>query len=323
MIDEYEGSASSRGGQDNMNNLASTRFLITGADGMLGRAFQEAIRDSLPRASVTAFSHAQLDVRDASKVKAMAMHRPEIIIHCAGMTDAEECELHPARAWESHVTGTRHVVDLATHTGARLLYPQSIFIFDGTENPVTESTPPNPGLHYARAKLEAESVVREALGDALVVRMAGFFGGEEKDKNFVGQFSRTLEGMLVKGQTSIEVGDRVWQPTYTLDLARNCLLVLDHGGFGVYHMGSIGEATFFDVATCCVDSLGLSSRIHVAPAPAAKFASGESARRPLRLITSNSRLAAEGIDRQRPWRTAMREYLQRPHFARLRRDVSE
>lgn len=306
-----------------MDTLASTRFLITGANGMLGRAFQEAIRDSLPRASVVAFSHDQLDVCHASKVQAQAAHQPEIIIHCAGMTNAEECELYPERAWESHVAGTQNVTDLAKVVGARLLYPQSIFIFDGTENPVTESTQPNPGLHYARAKLEAESVVREALEDAMVVRMAGFFGGDEKDKNFVGQFARTLQKMLTNGQTSIEVGDRVWQPTYTLDLARNCLLVLAHGGAGVYHMGSIGEATFFDVATCCVESLGLSSRIKVAPASAAKFATGESARRPLRLITSNSRLAAEGLDRQRPWRTALREYLQRPHFAGLRRDVSE
>jgi len=303
---------------DDLSTLSTARILITGADGMLGRAFAEALRLHVPSATVAAYPHEHLDVTNRERVLGLADTEPDVILHCAGMTNADACEKHPELARRSHVHGTSHVVELARVTGARFFYPQSVFIFDGADLPVTESTTPNPKFQYGRVKLEAESVARERLSDPLIVRMAGFFGGDDKDKNFVGQFTRQVEMLLREGVDEIAVGDRVWQPTYTLDLAANVLLLFALGKSGTYHMGSVGEASFFEVATASVESLGLADQVAVRPAPAARFAADESARRPLRMVTANDRLVSEGVDRQRPWRQSLDDYLQRPYFARLR-----
>ncbi len=294
------------------------RVLITGSDGMLGRAFVEALAPLGDAVTVRAYAHAALDVTDVAAVRACERDHPDVILHCAGLTSADLCEREPALARAVHVDGTRHVAALARATGARVFYSQSVFIFDGSVLPVTEATEPTPGLIYGRLKLEAERHLLDTVPGTLAVRLAGFFGGDEKDKNFVGQFTRTLRGMLADGQTHCEVGDRIWQPTYTFDHARNVLLILAHGGVGIYHMGALGEATFFDTAQACVDALGLTERVELRPCPAEVFSAAEAARRPHRMVTANERLDREGLNRQRPWRAALADYLGRPHFDALR-----
>lgn len=152
--------------------------------------------------------------------------------------------------------------------------------------------------------------------------MAGFFGGDEKDKNFVGTFVREMARAMPDGG-EIDVGDRVWQPTYTLDHARNSLLLLASGCSGVYNMGSLGEAAFFEVARVCVEALGLQRHIKVNACSSAPFDEAEAARRPSRMVLANLRLEAEGLCRQRRWGEALREYLARPYFDPVRRDGTD
>lgn len=303
---------------DDLSTLSGQTVLVTGAGGMLGRAFLESLDASVPGARVLAYDHAHLDVADAASVMDLASQRPDIIVHCAGPVIAEQCEREPAMTWRAHVTGTANIARLAHEVSARVLYPQSVLIFDGHELPVTERTQPVPLSVYARAKVEAERVLLATAAEPLVVTMAGFFGGDEMDKNFVGLITRTFEEMLADGRTELEVGDRVWQPTYTLDHAHNCLLLLARGRQGRYMMGSLGEATFHDVASACVDILGLGRRIRILASPSKPFDDHERVKRPARMVVSNDRLDAEGLNRQRPWRDALREYLQRPWFDRLR-----
>ncbi len=151
--------------------------------------------------------------------------------------------------------------------------------------------------------------------------MAGFFGGEEKDKNFVGKFLRHVRAMLDLGKHSFAVGDRVWQPTWTVDLARNCLLLMAHGAGGVYTMSCQGQASFFDLACACIDELGLAKHVTIEPSTEAHVAADQRARRPARAVMDNRRLRTEGLDRLRPWRVALAEYLARPYFQAMFEDV--
>ena len=302
-----------------LNRLRGMTVLITGAGGMLGRAFVEGLRPLDGDVRVLALTHEQLDVTNGDAVLARAPDRPDVILHCAGLALADACEREPERARKVHVSGTRNVGRLALVTGARVVYPQSVFIFDGRELPVTERTRPSPGFVYSKVKLAAEQYLLAEVPGTLTIRMAGFFGGDEKDKNFVGKFVQELADLLDGGETVVEVGDRVWQPTYTLDLARNSLLLAAMRCHGVYHMGAIGEARFYDVARVCVDALGLGSRMTVVPCASVAFEEMEAARRPAQMVTANERLVAEGLCRQRPWEDALREYLQRPYFDKIRR----
>jgi dTDP-4-dehydrorhamnose reductase len=260
-------------------------------------------------------------VRDRDAVLALEPHRPDVIVHCAADVNMERCESDPAACWRVQVDGTLHVIELARRTGARFFYPQSAFVYDGAELPITESTPVNPVSVYGKYKLEAEIRLREQIPGALVPRMAGFFGGDDADKNFVGKFIRQIAGLLRQGQDHVEVGDRIWQPTYTIDLARNNLALLAAGKTGVYIMACHGEVSFFDLAKACLEELGLADRLRLKLVPAEKFSGRERAVRPMRMVMHNRRLQAEGLDMQRHWRVALKEYLARPYFQRLRQEA--
>jgi dTDP-4-dehydrorhamnose reductase len=298
--------------------LSGEVFLITGADGMLGRAFVEALQPLRPHVTVYAPSRQDLDITDASAVMAYEAKEPTVIVQCAGLSIADYCERHPEQARLVHVDGTHHIGQLAQACDARVLYPQSVFVYEGQDLPYTEQTPTVPLSIYSKVKLEAERYLLDTISGAISIRMAGFFGGEEKDKNFVGKFVREVDTLLRRGGGEVHVGDRVWQPTYTLDHARNSLLLLARRQAGVYNMGALGEASFYDVARTCVDLLGVSDRITVSPCPSKVFDDAEAVKRPSRMVTANQRLLAEGLCRQRPWEEALREYLSRPYFDSVR-----
>ena len=302
----------------NLNNLKDKKTIITGANGMLGRAFKECLMNKVPSVNVSCFPRAQLDVTDKESVLNLASLDPDIIIHCAGFTNADECTKNPDIAYNVHFNGTKNIIELAHLNSALVIYPQSVFIFDGEELPVTEKTIPSPPFVYGKAKLMAEQSLLNELENVLIVRMAGFFGGEDKDKNFVGQFIKSLRDMIKDGRSTIEIGDRIWQPTYTLDLALNTLLLAALDKRGIYHMGALGEATFYEVASACIEFLGLDDLIELFPISSAIFDNNENAKRPKRMVTKNDRLNVEGINYQRHWRDALREYLERPYFADLK-----
>lgn len=297
-----------------LQRLRGHTVLITGAGGMLGSAFHRILQEAVPGCRVLAYDRQALDVTERRAVLAIAPERPTLILHCASDVNADRCERHPAECRAVQVDGTEHVIELARLSGARVVYPQSVFIFDGTELPVSEHTEPAPLSVYGRYKLEAERRLLDALPDALVVRMAGFFGGDGRDKNFVGTFTRGLFYRLSRGERLCLVGERVWQPSYTMDLAANTLLLVARELKGIYHMGAHGEASFHDVARACVDDLGLAQVMAVARVPREALQGVEVAPRPYRIVTANHRLACEGLDRQRHWRVALREYLSRPFF---------
>lgn len=302
----------------NLDSLKDKEIIITGGDGMLGRAFEECLVSKAPSASVSCFPRPQLDVTDKDSVLNLASLDPDIIIHCAGFTNADECTKNPDIAYNVHFNGTKNIIELAQLNSALVIYPQSVFIFDGQELPVTEKTIPSPPFVYGKVKLMAEQSLLDELDNVLIVRMAGFFGGDDKDKNFVGQFIRSLRDMINDGRFTIEVGDRIWQPTYTLDLALNTLLLAALDKRGIYHMGALGEATFYEVASACVKFLGLNNLIKLLPISSVIFDDNENARRPKRMVTRNDRLDIEGINLQRHWRDALKEYLERPYFRDLK-----
>ena len=303
---------------DELAPLRGRRILITGAGGMLGRAFNEVLEALGDGVTVHALARESLDVTNAGAVAACAALQPDIILHCAALVNADLCQREPDLARNVILEGSRHIAALACQTGARVFYPQSFLIFDGREQPAREHTPAAPAFAYGAFKLEAERLLLKEVPGTLAVRMAGFFGGDEKDKNFVGKFVREIERLVANGVNAVEVGDRVWQPTYTVDLARNSLLLIARERTGIYNMGSVGEATFYDVARLCVEELGHAERLTVMRVPSKFFDDNETVRRPSRLVLANVRLEDEGLNRQRRWDEALREYLRRPYFDRIR-----
>jgi dTDP-4-dehydrorhamnose reductase len=303
--------------------LSTTPILLTGGGGMLGTAFAE-IAGTSPRFVPYALSHGALDVRDASAVmKCADLVAGGWIVHCAAMVDVKGCATDPDAARAVIVDGTRNVTALAKAAGARLLFPQSFLIYGGGDGLIGEATPPAPLSLYGSLKLEAEAVVLETLGEPLVIRMAGFFGGGELDKNFVGRIIPAMHRAMLRGDTVFPVGDRVWQPTWTRDLAENSLHLMHLEAAGTYQMGSHGEATFYEVAAEIAKALGWAGRLRIEPVPSALVAQEETGpeRRPDRAVMACERLRREGRDLQRDWRATLHAYLTHPHFDQYRPGV--
>ena len=292
--------------------------LVTGGAGMLGSAFADQA-SRFAGFDLHVAPRAELDVRDAD---AVATWQDRVaggwIVHCAGLVDVEGCAREPDFARQTIVDGTRNVAMLARDAGARLLYPQSFLIYDGRENPIREEEEPRPLSFYGELKLEAEQVVRDLTTDPLIIRMAGFFGGEAADKNFVGRIIPVMHAAILRGEKSFNVGDRVWQPTWTEDLARNSLDLMARGSSGTYQMACEGHATFAELAHEIVAALGWSDRLAITPVSAQAVAQSELGRRPDVAILSCDRLTAEQANGQQPWRAALNAYLAHEFFDQYR-----
>lgn len=292
--------------------------LVTGGEGMLGSAIARQAA-AFPRFDVRAPGRADLDVRDPAALATWAEWvSGGWVVHCAARVDVEGCAREPAAARATIVDGTRNAAKLAAASNARLLYPQSFLVYDGLENPISEDAEPKPLSYYGQLKFEAEQIVREILPAATIVRMAGFFGGEAADKNFVGRIIPVMHAAMLRGETRFEVGTRIWQPTWTEDLAYNTLHLVSKNATGLYQMACVGHATFAEIAQEIVLALGWSGRLAIVPVDAASVAKAELGRRPDIAILGCDRITAENMNLQRPWRATLQAYLDHPFFDQFR-----
>jgi dTDP-4-dehydrorhamnose reductase len=298
-------------------DLSGKTVIITGGGGMLGTAFNEILGQYVSGPQICCLSREELDVTNYSAVMRLEKQKPDLILHCAAIVNADYCEEHQDEAYRVKITGTKNIIEIAKKTGAPVFFPQSFLIYDGLQTPITEETKPNPLSVYGKLKLQAEQLILREIPNSLIVRMAGFFGGREVDKNFVGKFVRHIAKVIKEGQTSMEVGDRVWQPTYTNDLAYNSLILLAAGKKGIYCMSSHGKASFYELSCEIIKELNLDGKFKIQRVAAQKVSENEKATRPGAAIIENKRLISEGLDRQRTWQDSLRDYISQPYFREL------
>src|SRR3990172_8447967 len=126
----------------------SRRILITGGQGQLGRALQEALSSH----QLLAPGHSELDVTDAAAVRrAVESFRPDTVIHAAAWTDTAGCEADPERALRVNGQGARLVAEACRGAGAAVLSVSTNEVFDGARSePYSEEDEPNPLNAYAR-----------------------------------------------------------------------------------------------------------------------------------------------------------------------------
>lgn len=293
-------------------------ILVTGGEGMLGCAFAQ-MAAHFPRFQIFAPGKQDLDVRDLHAVNRWSERiAGGWVVHCAARVDVEGCAREPDAARETIVTGTENVARLLKASGARMLYPQSFLTYDGATNPIAEDEIPRPLSFYGELKYAAEQRLVEIVDDPLIIRMAGFFGGEAADKNFVGRIIPVMHKTMVEGEKEFKVGDRVWQPTWTNDLAFNCLHLMERDACGSYQMACRGQASFAELAQEIVIALGWQDHLEIATVLADSVEGSELGRRPAAAILSCARLDRENANLQRPWQSTLHAYLHHPFFDQFR-----
>tara|TARA_B110000967_G_C18790697_1_gene513166 strand:+ start:35 stop:976 length:942 start_codon:yes stop_codon:yes gene_type:complete len=303
--------------QDYLKSLYGKKFLITGGNGMLGNSFLNQLKVNVLNPKIYCLNKLELNVSNFNSFNKYIDLKPDFIIHCAGLVNADFCEKNKEDGRVNILEGTKNIMKYAKINNSKVFYPQSFLIYSDTNKTIDEDTIPRPLSVYGNLKLEAEKIVLDSSENTISVRMGGFFGGEEKDTNFVGKIIPHISKLIKQGQREMEIGDRVWQPTFTDDLAYNSLILLANNKRGKYNMASHGSCSFFELTNELLKILNLKKIFTLSQISAKILSKREVARRPLSVIMSNNRLKQENLDRQRDWKISLKEYLEKPYFNNL------
>ncbi len=219
------------------------RILVTGASGLLGLNLAlEASRDHEVTGSAnshdlrtTRFATIRSDLLKPGAVEALLeQSQPDLVIHCAALTDLETCEAHPALAEQLNSEVPRKLAAIVARGGARLVHISTDAVFDGRRGGYREEDEPNPLSIYAKTKLEGERAVLEVNPDAIVVRV-NLFGWSLNGKRSLAEWfiSNLTAGRQVGG-----FKDVFFCPLLANDLAVILLKMLERRLQGLYHVVS-------------------------------------------------------------------------------------
>jgi dTDP-4-dehydrorhamnose reductase len=275
-----------------------TRWLVTGAGGMLGSDVMARL--SAEGGEVAGLGRADLDVTDPAAVAgALARIRPDVVVNCAAWTAVDDAESHPAEAMRVNGDGPRTLAEGCLALPAtRLVHVSTDYVFSGDAVvPYAEDAETGPCSVYGHTKLAGERAVLEILppGRRVVVRTAWLYGAH--GPNFV----RTMMRLAAERDRIDVVTAQRGQPTWTADLAdRLVLLGARPDADGIYHGTSAGEATWFALAQEVFTLLGTDPE-RVRPVESMRRA----ARRPAYGVLGHERWKEVGIDPIRDWRAAL------------------
>ncbi|MFF3844431.1 dTDP-4-dehydrorhamnose reductase [Streptomyces sp. NPDC002328] len=282
-----------------------TRWLITGAGGMLGRDLTEVLEQS-GAGQVTALTRQELDVTDAAAARA-AVAGHDVVVNAAAWTDVDGAEADEAAATRVNGEGPRALAQACADAGAVLIQVSTDYVFPGdAAEPYPHDAPTSPVNAYGRGKLAGERAVTELLPErGYVVRTAWLYGAH--GRNFVA----TMLNLAGQRETLDVVDDQRGQPTWTVALARQIAelgeaAVAGRAPAGVYHGTASGTGTWFDLARAAFELTGLDPE-RVRPTTSEKFV--RPARRPAYSVLAHERWAEAGVAVQPHWRDQLTEAL--------------
>lgn len=251
---------------------------------------------------VTGLDRSALDITDAAAVMA-AVDGHDLVINTAAYTRVDDAESDEPTATAVNGTAVGHLALACSRTGARLVQVSTDYVFDGTATtPYGEQESRHPVSAYGRSKAEGERLALELHEDGtFIVRTAWLYG--EHGPNF----ARTMLTLARDRETVSVVDDQVGQPTWTRDLARQILALVESGASpGVYHGTSSGRASWFDFARAIFAGAGLDPD-RVTRSSSAQFV--RPARRPSFSVLGHDAWSRAGLEPLRPWRDALTQAL--------------
>ena len=276
-----------------------TRWLVTGAGGMLGSDLVAAVASR--GEPVTGMDRVSLDVTDAAAVTdAIARYRPEVVVNCAAWTAVDDAEAAEEQALAVNGGGPANLAAACAGLGARLVQVSTDYVFAGQAGrPYAEDDAPAPRTAYGRTKLAGERAVLGGLpGSGYVVRTAWLYGARGPS------FVRTMIKLEDQRPTVDVVDDQHGQPTWTVDVARQIIaLVRSTAAPGIYHATSSGQTTWFGLAREIFGLLG-ADPARVKPIPSSALP--RPAPRPAYSVLGHGAWAEPGVPPISEWRTALR-----------------
>ncbi len=273
------------------------RVFITGVRGQLGRALWATLSDH----ALSGVDLPECDITDRPAIEAaIAGAAPDVVLHCAAMTDVDGCARAPQAAYRVNGLGTQNVALACQASGAAMLYISTNEVFDGAaDRPYLEFDPPNPINPYARSKLSGEWYTRHLLTRFYIVRTAWLYApGGRNFPHRIMQLADERDRLQV-------VTDEFGSPTYVADLAQAIGQLITSGQYGVYHFVNEGVCSRFEFAR---EILRLTGRSAVPLEPTTLAAFQRDSTPPSFAPLANVAGAALGI-RLRAWQAALADFL--------------
>ena len=286
------------------------RVLITGATGLLGSDCAEVFgrrhevvgwsRRKAPCSSALE----QVDVTDPEAVlKGVSRFQPELILHCAAVSDVDRCEMEPEIARRFNRDAVANVARGAQEVQAYLIAISTDYVFDGRlDRPYREEDETGPLNTYGKAKLEGEKMALSFSPRSLVVRVSGLFGSARS--NLVTQMVENFKASRLVPA----VADQRYSPSYTVDVAQALARLVDHLDKlgGLLHVANSQGASREEVAQRIAQTQGFSARLI---APTTWAALQRPALRPFNSQLDCGRFSAVTGSSLRSWKEALDAFL--------------
>ena len=285
-------------GHDVVNELTARGYECVGSD--IAPSYT-GIQDGTP---VCSSKYVNLDITDGQEtVRVLEKIRPDWVFHCAAFTAVDAAEEAEQTARAVNADGTRHIAEQCEKLGCKMMYISTDYVFDGQGDApwMPECRTFTPVNVYGRTKLEGELAVQQTVSRAFIVRIAWVFG--MNGKNFV----RTMLNLSKMHDSLRVVCDQIGTPTYTLDLARLLVDMMETEKYGIYHATNEGGyISWYEFACEIFKQAG--KTVAVQPVTTAEYGASKAAR-PFNSRLSKDKLSENGFKRLPDWRDALGRYV--------------
>lgn len=277
-----------------MNNI-----LVTGSTGQLG---SDVVKELLKRGySTLSPNRSELNLCSEDNIRNYILNSNcEAIVHCAAYTQVDKAEDEKDLCIKINTTATKHIVKCAKILDIPMIYISTDYVFDGTKDgEYTENDETNPINIYGESKLAGEKYVQEILDKYYIVRTSWVFN--INGKNFIETMLRLSKA---NNQLSI-VNDQIGSPTYTKDLSRLLVDMLETSKYGLYHATNEGYCSWYEFADTIFKLANIN--IDIKAINSNEYASR--AKRPLNSKLSKDKLIEYGFKPLPHWEDALKDYL--------------
>ena len=291
------------------------KVLVTGVAGQLGHdVMQELAKREIPAVGTDLKEGIPLDITDEKAVhQVLQKEKPTVILHCAAWTavDLAEEEQNKKTVYAVNVTGTENLAKEAAALGARFVYISTDYVFNGEgttpwKPDCTEYAPLN---YYGQTKWQGEQMVKQYLSSYFIVRIAWVFGLNG------GNFIKTMLKVGKNHDRLTVVKDQIGTPTYTKDLARLLVDMIQTEKYGIYHATNEGGyISWYDFAAeifrqaAVLDPAYDEEHLQVAPVTTEEYGVSK-ARRPFNSRLDRSKLVEQGFEPLPDWKDALARYI--------------
>lgn len=275
------------------------KVLVTGVKGQLGYdVVKECEKRNIEAIGVDV---EEMDITDASKVEeVIKSSNIDAVIHCAAWTAVDKAEDEVELCTKVNVDGTRNIAKVCKELSIKMMYISTDYVFDGQgEQLWNEYDQRNPLNVYGKTKCEGEMAVEELVEKRFIVRIAWVFG--VNGNNFIKTMLRLGKE---RGAVSV-VSDQIGSPTYTYDLARLLVDMIETDKYGIYHATNEGLCSWYEFACEIFKQANL--EVEVTPVNSSQFPT--KAKRPFNSRMSKTELDKNGFKRLPTWQDALSRYL--------------